>query len=383
MVARAAASVEAPVQAALRILFVSALYPPYTGGIETHTREVARRLASRGHQVSVLTTDPAARLPRFERMDGVAVSRVPAWPSWADLYFAPGVYRAIRSGTWDIVHVQGYHTLVPPLAMLAAMHAKLPYVVTFHGGGHSSRVRNSIRGTQRALLAPLWKRAARLIALAEFELTLFGDRLGIPRSHFAMIPNGSDLPIPKQVTPRPDQGPLIASVGRLERYKGHHRVLAAMPMILKREPGARLWIAGSGPFESALRRQAQKLGVSDHVEIRAIPATDRETMADELSRAAVVTLLSEYETQPVAVLEALSLGRPALVADTSGMSEIARRGLALAVPLDSAPDVVAAAVLKQLDDPILPTQLQLPTWDECVDRLSALYQSVVQCPSGA
>ena len=44
-------------------------------------------------------------------------------------------------------------------------------------------------------------------------------------------------------------------------------------------------------------------------------------MAEELSQAALVVLLSEYETHPIAVLEAVALGRPALVAATSGLSE--------------------------------------------------------------
>jgi len=266
---------------------------------------------------------------------------------------------------------------VPPLAMLAALRGHLPYVVTFHGGGHSSRLRQSVRGIQRALLAPLLRRADRLIALADFELTLFGDQLGIPRSRFVLIPTGTDLPKLDGIPVAPAAGPIIASVGRLERYKGHQRVIAALPAILRQEPAARLWIAGSGPYEGALRRLANELGVSDRVDIHAVPSTDRLAMATELSRVALVVLMSEYETQPAAVLEGLALGRPALVADTSGLSEIARRGLARAIPLNSSPDEVARAVVGQLRDPLLPTDLHLPTWDECAANLGALYQSVV------
>ena len=101
-------------------------------------------------------------------------------------------------------------------------------------------------------------------------------------------------------------------------------------------------------------------------------------MATELSKTALVVLLSEYETQPIAVLEALSLGRPALVADTSGLSELARRGYARSVPIDSPPREVAAAVLRQLDDPLLPTNLDLPTWEACAAELLALYADIVK-----
>jgi glycosyltransferase involved in cell wall biosynthesis len=124
-------------------------------------------------------------------------------------------------------------------------------------------------------------RAARLVATAQFEIPLFSKRLGLSQKKFTLVPNGGDLPnIPKEEREAVDEG-LIVSVGRLERYKGHHRVIAALPEILARRPDVRLWIAGNGPYESHLWDIAHKLGVSQHVEIRAVPATQREQMAKE------------------------------------------------------------------------------------------------------
>ena len=107
-------------------------------------------------------------------------------------------------------------------------------------------------------------------------------------------------------------------------------------------------------------------------------------MAAELSKIPLLVLLSEYETQPIAVLEGLSLGRPALVADTPGLSELAHRGLARAVPLDTGPEAIAAAVLGQLRDPLLPPRdLKLPTWQDCADQLLTLYDDVARHPACA
>jgi glycosyltransferase involved in cell wall biosynthesis len=99
-------------------------------------------------------------------------------------------------------------------------------------------------------------------------------------------------------------------------------------------------------------------------------------MAEE-PQADLVVLLSEYETHPITVLEAVALGRPALVAANSGLSELAGRGWAKAIPLNSSPRQVADAVLQQLRQPLVPPRISLPTWDECADRLYALYQQVV------
>jgi glycosyltransferase involved in cell wall biosynthesis len=369
----------------MRLLMVTARYFPYVGGVEKHVYEVARRLARHGVDVTVLTTDPSGRLPASEQSEGVKVQRVRAWPAGADYYFAPGIYRAVTRGDWDIVHIQCYHTLVPPLAMLAALRARVPYVVTFHGGGHSSRLRNAIRGVQRALLRPLLARAERLIAVARFEIEFFGKELRVPAGQFALIPNGCDLPRATRAAspPTDHHHTLIASVGRLERYKGHQRMIAALPTVLEQRPGAHLWIAGVGPYEPALRRLAARLGVADHVEIRPIPAAERERMAAELSKAALVVLLSEYETHPIAVLEALSLGCPVLVADNSGLSELARQGLARAIPLNSSDRQVGMAVLEQLSQPRPAVNLELPTWDDCAANLLTLYCSIVRRPACA
>src|SRR4029079_9365046 len=122
---------------------------------------------------------------------------------------------------------------------------------------------------------------------------------------------------------------------------------------------------GSGPYEPELRQMARQLGVSDHVEIRSIPPSDRQNMAHTLAQASLVVLLSEAESHPVAVMEALLLGRPVLVADTSGLSELAERKLVRAIPLHSTPADAAAAIVEELQQPFSPADVRLPTWDDC------------------
>jgi glycogen(starch) synthase len=133
---------------------------------------------------------------------------------------------------------------------------------------------------------------------------------------------------------------------------------------------------GQGPYEAALRKQSSDLQVAHRVEIRAIPLGDRPGMADALSRAALVTLLSEYETHPIAVLEALAFRRSILVADTSGLHELATKGLVRAIPLRSTSQQVATAVLARLAQPLQPEDVVLPTWDTCTEALLALYDQV-------
>jgi glycosyltransferase involved in cell wall biosynthesis len=358
---------------------VSANAYPVMGGTETHIHEVAPRIARAGFDVTVLTTDRSGQLPARERHNGVETRRVRAWPAKRDYYFAPGLYRVITEGRWDLVHCQGYHTLVPVVAMLACIRARIPYVVTFHSGGHGSHVRGRLRSLQRHALRPLLGRAKRLIAVSEWEGEEFRRHLRIPAGRFRTIPNGAAMEWPAGSLAPTEDPSLILSVGRLERYKGHQRIIAALPHLLRDLPDARLRVVGSGPYEAELRRLAAELDVDHRVEIAGLDPRDRGGMASLLSRAGLVMLLSEYESQGIAAVEALSLGRRLLVADTTALSELARRGWAGSIPVDSTPEEIARAMLRQLRSPP-PVNLDLPTWEACARQLVDVYKEALESP---
>ena len=362
----------------LRVLMVSAAYFPSLGGVETHVHEAALRLASMGISVEVLATDLSGRLPVHEEHDGIEVRRVRAFPEGRDWRFAPGIDKAIGQGKWDVIHCQGYHTLVAPIALAAAWRRSIPSVLTFHSGGASTPLRSAIRRVQLLLLRPLVRHARALLAVSEFERESLAAALHLSRERFVVIPNGSELPRP-DLTPNDDaRDTLVLSIGRLVRYKGHHRAIAAMPDLLRERPDARLEIVGAGPDEAELRQQIEDLGLEKRVRIRAIPGADRQAMANLVGMADLVTLLSEYESQGIAALEAITLGRKVLVADTSALSELARDGRARAVPLDASPAETARAILESLEDPPPSVAVSPWTWDDCANELAAVYRRVAE-----
>ncbi len=355
------------------MLYVTPRYAPFVGGIETHVSEVGRRLAACGFDITVLTVDPDRALPPEEERGDERIIRVGS--TGGDLYWSPALYRTIREGRWDLVHCQGIHTLVPALAMLAARRTRTPYLVTFHTGGHDSRVRMRLRWLQWLALAPLLRGASALIAVSRFEAALWHRVPGLRTVPIQIIPNGAGMPV---VDPLPDPDPnLVVSVGRLVRYKGHQRAIAGLVELRRTRPAARLRIVGSGRYEGALRDMAARLGVAEQVKIAGIPGEDRIGMARLLATAGAVVLLSEYEAHPVAVMEAASLGRPVIAAETTGLRELIARGLARGVALDASPLAVANAMADALDAPP-PPRVPLPRWDDCAEALLQRYRLLVE-----
>ena len=363
----------------LRVLMVCPRYLPEVGGSEMHVHEVTRRLSALGSfEITVLATDRSRRLPREEVVEGVSVLRVPAWPRRRDYYLAPGIAAVIRQRSWDLVHCQGIHTPVPWLAMISARRAGLPYLVTFHTGGHSSRLRNAMRTTQWRLAGPLLRDAASLIAVSRFEAVTFARHARLGDKRVTVIRNGGALPSPRAGTVAvPGR---IVSSGRLERYKGHHRVIEALPHVMREIPDAHLLILGSGPYERHLCELARHLGVSDRVSIRPVAPADRQGMATALAKSSVVAALSDYEAHPVAVMEALGVARPVVGYDIAGTGELVAEGWVRGVPRGAPAATVARELVKAMSSPSPVDHVQLPSWDSCADQLAHVYLSSLRIP---
>lgn len=366
-----------PTMRPLRVLQVVQRFSPELGGLETHVSEVTKRLAETGDiEVTVLTTDRTGALPREDRVNGVRVVRRRSWPRNGEAYFSPGMARVIRRGGWDLVHVQGSQTTVPTVAMLAALSARIPYVVTFHSGGHSSSRHGTITRIQNRINRPLLARARALIAVSRFERARFERITGLPADRFSVIANGGALPpVPLGVTPEP--GSIVTS-GRLERYKGHHRVIAALPLIRQAVPGAALTVLGSGPYESELRRLAEEKGVAHAVTFRSLLPAQRSEMAGILARSAVMAALSSYEAHPVAIMEAVALGLPVVGADVAGIGDLVEDGLVTGIDAAADDAEVARVVARQLRataaGPHRAPDFALPTWEGCAEQVAATYR---------
>ena len=364
--------------AALRILMVCARYLPDMGGIETHVYEVARRIAAMEEfEITVLTTDRGRSRPVSESVDGVRILRVPAWPKNRDYYYAPAIVSAVaQPHQWDLVHCQGIHTLVPVLAMHAAARANMPYAVTFHTGGHTLRHRNALRSVQWRLLGPMLRKADSLIAVSQFEADQLAAQAGLADSTIRVIRNGGTLPTPAPGT-QPVLGRIVAP-GRLERYKGHQRLIEALPYVMKHVPEAHLVILGQGPYEAELRAMARSLDMADRVTIRSIDPADRAGMAVALAEASVVASFSDYEAHPVAVMEALSVGRPVVGYASSGIGELVNEGLVFGVRPGSAAADAAESLVQMMTAQEARPVTNLPTWDKTAAQLAATYRTLLR-----
>jgi glycosyltransferase involved in cell wall biosynthesis len=194
-------------------------------------------------------------------------------------------------------------------------------------------------------------RADRVIAISDAvrrHLTPLG------RFHRRVTTVHNGLPL-RPPTPPADRHrePLVACVGRLNRWKGQADFLAAAALLAGRFPTARFLIAGDPPPGeperlAELETQRRAAGLEDRVELAGFV----EDGAAIFERAAVAVVPSLWpEPFGLVVLEAMQAGSAVVATDHGGAAEMIeheRSGL-LVPPAD--PERLAAAIARILDNP--------------------------------
>jgi glycosyltransferase involved in cell wall biosynthesis len=351
----------------VRILQVTTRYPPHTGGVETHVAELAEGLVDRGHEVTVLTADArSADAPRRQRRRGVRVIRHRGVAPGGAFHVAPGIVQSVRESDADLVHAHNYHSL--PLLFAASGNERgsdVPFVATPHyHGASASGVRDRLLSLYRPVGGWALRRADAVVAVSDWEREQLRRDFGVAAR---VIPNGLHVDRFAEATPVGRRRPYLLSVGRLEEYKGVQHAIRALTDLADYD----LVVAGSGPYADDLRRIARGAGVADRVDFRGYVA-DEELPGLYAGASAFVTL-SGFEAYGMTVAEALAAGTPCVVREAGALVDWVERADVVGVDETTVTEV-AAAVRRavSLDAP----SESLPTWEDVVDDVEAVYESV-------
>jgi glycosyltransferase involved in cell wall biosynthesis len=145
-----------------------------------------------------------------------------------------------------------------------------------------------------------------------------------------------------------DNGAIILCLGRLSREKGQDVLLDAMKDVLERRRDVTLWLAGEGPSEPMLRRQASRLGIEHRVRFLGFS----EYVAPLLRRATILALPSRGEGMPISALEAMSLGVPVVATRVGGVPDLLPSPEVGSIIPPENPACLASALVDLLDNPL-------------------------------
>jgi glycosyltransferase involved in cell wall biosynthesis len=182
------------------------------------------------------------------------------------------------------------------------------------------------------------------------------------------------------------------SIGLLDPMKGHDVAIAALQRLRASGDDVRLEIIGDGPLRDELLAAATSARVRDHVDL-AGPLPQPEVLRRMASAAAVVVpsrrLAGKAEGTPTVMLEALAVGAPLVVSQSSGWETPVDRGAEVVIVPDEDPPALAAAVERVLADPEAAAALAERSravsrqfaWPVAVASVDAVYERAASGPA--
>jgi glycosyltransferase involved in cell wall biosynthesis len=140
---------------------------------------------------------------------------------------------------------------------------------------------------------------------------------------------------------------IVATVANLRPAKAYPDLLAAATIVLAALPDVRFVAVGQGPQEAEIRALHARLGLGDGFQLLG----HRPDAIRIMGACDVFCLASLYEGLPVALMEALVLGLPAVATDVGGIREVVEPGREAVLVPPGRPDALAGALVSVLSDP--------------------------------
>ena len=312
----------------MRVCMVSPVAPPVQAANSLLPTLLARELASRGVDASFIAHRSAGRATsRTDSVTTLVPRRGSGWwqrsvvgAAVAATRIALGASPQIRRA--DLVHLHSNGLIVEVAELLARRRAK-PFVVTLYGTDiwhHDPRRHRRFAGVvksagHRVFYSRALMTHARTLGLAPEPSTV----IYAPVADTFRRPSAADRDALRGDLGVGD-GPLLLTVKRLHPVAGHPDLLSAMPAIVARHPGVRLWIVGEGELRGQLERQTAELGLARSV--RFLGQIDQVRLRQSYAAADLFVLPSRLESWGSVSLEAIACGTPVVASDTVGSLEV-------------------------------------------------------------
>lgn len=353
----------------MKVIFLQDDFPPYAkGGAGIVAATLARELAKRGHELTVVTSVQDKALAGSFQEDGMRIERIysdyaPRWRSWISLYNPATVGRVkeiLAEIKPDVVHAHNvhYHLSYWSLRRAKKCGAKVFLtahdVMLFHYGKlteHAPKDCTSPRNyrvnawqqlrrfrfwynpVRNVAIRHLIKNVSRIFAVSG-ALKEALEQNGI--RNVGVIHNGIDID-EWDVSPETidafqhnqnlnGKKPILFG-GRISSAKGGTIMLAAMREIVNKEPLSVLLLLGTpDAYMKKLLARAEEWGIAKQV--RAVGWLSGDALRAAYHSAAVIAVPSIcFDSFPTVILEAMACRRSVVSACFGGAPEMVQQGV--------------------------------------------------------
>jgi glycosyltransferase involved in cell wall biosynthesis len=304
------------------------------GGAEMLVSQMCRLQRNQGDAPCVYAVAALGELGKRMREEGFAVQHNVGRRLTDSMRNFFHIFKELRP---DVVHL---HNPTPTIyAAIAARMAGVPSIVS---------TRHSLVAAPRNLVAELKYAFAAsccdwIVGICDATANNVKSMHSVSARKIVRIYNGA-VPLKRLAKEHwpAKNGFTLLFVGRLAPVKNHALLLNAFRAAHSSMPSLRLWMVGDGSERKTLESLATGLGIAEQVTFwgQQLDVTPFFSAADAF------IMSSKSEGLPISLLQAFSLGLPAIVTNVGGMAEVVRLAKAGFTVSVTDPAEMAAAILR-------------------------------------
>ncbi|OGW73869.1 MAG: hypothetical protein A3J81_03075 [Nitrospirae bacterium RIFOXYB2_FULL_43_5] len=226
--------------------------------------------------------------------------------------------------------------------------------------GRLSRIKPVIVRT-RHLALPITSRITyslfphKVVTVSEYVRKYLVKEKRIPANKVVSIPTGVDLErfapdtvnaVPREELSIPNDVPVVGTIAIFRRKKGHHTLLDAIPLVLKKIPNARFVFVGDGPQRENIEKKLSELGLAGNVKLLGL----RKDIPEILNTIDLFVLPTLQEALGTSFLEAMAMRRPVIGTRVGGVPEVVKDGVSGILVEPEDPVALSDAIMGLLND---------------------------------
>ena len=316
----------------MNILVLIHEFPPIGGGGGPIARDLSLQWVKAGHRVRVVTAR-FGDLPHRDNNDGLDAVRLDCHRTESFRAKMKAMIGYVTAASRyclfdckdfqpDLIHV---HFAVPngPAAMIAAKKMKVPYVITAHLGdipGASPEKTKKWFQYIQPFTPPIWKNAARVIAVSEFSRAMALKSYNVP---IDVIPNGIDYEKIRNPEIVKHETPKIVFAGRFVPQKNIAQIINTLAEV--RDLNWHATLIGDGQDKEMLMALCEEKGLQDRFDFPGWKTP--EEVIGIFHQSDILFMPSRSEGLPVTGIQGMASGLALLLSNAGGNPEIISEGV--------------------------------------------------------